>query len=81
MSHETHCGLVHYLIQDHQVVILQLTVGTMKVVVQKFEQLVMLLCQVWEVDEESAAHITFHRLHSFRPGWPVVLHQEVTIFE
>jgi hypothetical protein len=69
------------LVQDHKVVILQLGVGTLKVVVQELEKLVMLLREVREVDEEATAHVPFHSLYCFWPCWPIVLHQQVAVFQ
>ena len=54
---------------------------TLEVVVKKFAELVVLLGQVGEVDEEPAAHVALHGLHLVWPGWPVVLHQKVAIFQ
>lgn len=81
MSHQAHRGLVHHLVKDHKVVILQLRVGTLEVVIQELEKLVMLLSQVGEVDEEATAHVPLHCLYCFWPCWPVVLHQEVAVFK
>ena len=53
----------------------------MEVVVKEFAELVVLLGQVRKVDEEPAAHVSLHRLDLVRPGWPVVLHQKVAIFQ
>ena len=53
----------------------------MEVVVKEFAELVVLLGQVGEVDEEPAAHVSLHRLDLLRPGGPVVLHQEIAIFQ
>ena len=55
--------------------------STLEVVVKELAELVVLLGQVREVDEEPAAHVALHRFHLVRPGWPVVLHQKITIFQ
>jgi len=81
MSHQAHRGLVHNLVKDHKVVVLQLRVGTLEVVVQELEKLVMLLSQVGEVDEEATAHVPLHGLHGLWPRRPVVLHQQVAVFQ
>ena len=54
---------------------------TLEVVVKELTQLVVLLCQIRKVDEEPAAHVALHRLDLLRPGGPVVLHQEIAIFQ
>ncbi len=56
-------------------------VSTLEVVVKEFAELVVLLGQVGDVDEEPAAHVALHRLDLVRPGWPVVLHQKITIYQ
>ena len=55
--------------------------STLKVVVQKLAELVVLPRQVGEVDEEPGAHVALHGLDLLRPRGPVVLHQEVAILE
>ena len=54
---------------------------TLKVVVQKLAELVVLPRQVGEVDEEPGAHVALHGLDLLWPRRPVVLHQEVAILE
>jgi len=81
VAHQAHCALVNHLVQNHQVVVFQLAVRPVEVVIQELEQLVMLLSQVGEVDEKSAAHVALHGLDRLRPGGSVVLHQKVAVLQ
>lgn len=81
MAHEADRGFIHHLVQYHQVVVLQLTISPMEMVVEELEQLVVLLCQVGEIDEESATHVSFHRLYGLGPCRSVVFHKEIAILQ
>ena len=50
-------------------------------VVEELAEFVVLTGEVGEVDEESAAHVPLHGLHLLRPGWSIVLDQEVAVFQ
>jgi len=52
-----------------------------EVIVQEFEQLVVLLGEVREVDEKPAAHVALHGFDGFRPGGPIVFHQQVAVLQ
>lgn len=81
MPHEAHRGLVHHLVQDHQVVVLQLLVRALEVIVEELDKFAVLLREVGEVDEEPTAHVPLHRLHLLRPGRAVALDQKVAVLE
>ena len=54
---------------------------TLEVVVQELAELVVLLGQIRKVNEEPAAHVSLHGLDLLWPGWPVILHQEIAVFQ
>ena len=54
---------------------------TLKVVIKKLAQFAVLSIQIRKVNEEPAAHVSLHGLDTLWPGWSVVLHQQVTIFQ
>ena len=82
MAHEADRRLVHHLVQDGQIVVLQLgAVVAQKVVVEKLEQLAALLRQVRKVDKEPAAHVALHAFDLGGRRRPVVFDQEIAILE
>ena len=81
MAHQADGGLVHHLVQDHEVLVLEAVFGTLEVVVQVVLQLGSLLIDVREVDEEPRAHVPLRRLHLVRAGRPVALAEQVAVLE
>lgn len=81
MAHETDCGLVHHVVQDHQVVVLEPVLGAVKVVVKVVLQFSLLGVDVGEVDEEPGAHVALHVLDLLMPGGLVAIAQEVAVLQ
>ena len=80
VAHQTDGGLVHHLVQPHQILRFGVIV-VVEVVLQIRLELVALLVQIGEVDEESRAHVPFQILDLFRRFRRVTANQQVAVLE
>lgn len=82
VAHQADSGLLHYAVEQHQVLVLQgLLLGSHEVIPQVVLELGALLADVREVDEESRAHVPLEGLDVVGLRRFVHLHKEVTILE
>ena len=81
VAHQADGGLVHHVVQDHEVLVLEAVVGALEVVVQVVLQLGLLRPHVREVNEEPGAHVPLHVLDLLRPGRAVPAAEQVAVLE
>lgn len=81
MSHETDGRLIHHLVKDHEIVVLQTVLRALEVAIEVIFQLGLLLMDVGEIDEEPGAHVAFHVLDLLRLSGFVAFAQEVAVLE
>lgn len=82
VPHQAHGGLLHHVVQQHQVLILEgLLLGADKVIPQVVLEFCALLADVREIDEESRAHVPLQRLYVLGLRGFVHLDQKVAILE